>query len=218
MEFIRIIKLTFTFIKENYRSLLKSTLIPLITLMLLMLCESINTNSYVEILIQIISMFVYTVLAITAHRFVLLGSGSFSKWGIGSWSKREIFFFLHIIALILVFIPLMLLNFIPMIGGVIALIIYVWASSRLSLVFPGISIDKGVSFKISWWFTKNHQKLMLSVIVIVPVIFAIPALIVSFIPHSDIINQIITVAATIFEVAALSMAYQHIIQTEYAQG
>lgn len=158
---------------------------------------------------------IYAIFAITTHRVVLLGAESVPKWGVTSWSKRETYFILHLMGIGLVLFPLALLSVIPVIGSIAAIAIYLWLLSRLSLVFPGIAIDKGVTFKLSWKLTENYQIPVFLVILVPPILFSIPALLLQLAPYGWFLSNVFSSLIVVFEIAALSLAYQAIISTEY---
>jgi hypothetical protein len=105
-------------------------------------------------------------------------------------------------------IPIALIGIIPVVGAVAALVLICWVTGRLSLVFPGIAVDKGVSFKLSWEMTEGYQILMFLVVILFPIMLAIPAIILDFIPYTFLLSSFISTFVVVFQVAALSMAYQ----------
>ncbi len=147
-------------------------------------------NKYAYFSLYALSIGVQAIFAITTHRIVLLGPGSVSKWGITSWSERETYFVIDVLALSVLMIPMMSLASIPVIGLYVAPALTCWIFGRLSLVFPSIALDKGVSFKQSWELTKNHQLLMFLVVVIFPLMLAIPAVILDSMPYTFLLASL----------------------------
>ncbi len=137
----------------------------------------LDTPALIDWILYPFAWAIYAIFSIATHRMVLLGPESVPKWGITSWSKRETYFILHAVGIGLLLFPLALLGMIPIIGSVVAVTIYLWLLGRLSLVFPGIAIDKGVTFKLSWDLTANYQISILLVILVPPLILAIPTLV-----------------------------------------
>lgn len=156
MEIKKIILGAFGYIFQYKRELSKALLIPFVIYVALDFSALIKPNPVEAFLIAVLSIGIQTIFAITTHRMVLLGPTSVPKWGIYTWSKRETFFTLHIIGLGIIIIPIAFLSFIPTIGIIIAIALICWLLGRLSLVFPAIAIDQGVSFKYSWELTKKE--------------------------------------------------------------
>lgn len=218
MEFKKIIAGAFYYVSKNRSSLAKALAWPFTALIIISTIEYFANEGVFSYVLGIASIGIHAIFAITTHRIVLLGSDSVPTWGITSWTKRETFFVLHIIALALMAIPVMLLGFVPILGGLAALIIICWFAGRFCLVFPGIAVDKGVSFKISWELTAQYQLLMFLVVIVVPVLLAVPAIIISFIPYTFIITSLLSTFIIVFEIAALSMAYLLITTQAYENG
>ena len=82
---------------------------------------------------------------------------------------------------------------------------------------------------MSWDLTKDYQLLMLLVVIVCPVLLAIPSILLSLIPYPFILTNFVSTLVIVltnfvstlvivFEVAALSMAYQLITSEQYANG
>lgn len=202
------------------RPLAKALLVPFLLYMLLDTLELAELNIVFLILLDLATIIVQTVFAITTHRMILLGPNSVPEWGLFKWSKRETMFALYLVALRIIFI-LSAFVFAPIfapigVGGLALLIGFsAWLLSRLSLVFPAIAIDQGVSFKLSWQLTKHHQILMLFVIIVFPMLLFIPAAVVSALPYTLLLTSFLTAFATLFVVAGLSVAYRAIYKESY---
>ncbi len=218
MEFKKIIAGTFYYIFEYKRNLVRALAWPFIAFVFLDAIEYLEPEIALSFVVGALTIFVQTIFAITTHRIVLLGPESVSKWGLTSWTKRETYFFLHVIGLSLMIIPIVLLGFIPILGSIIALVIICWILGRFSLVFPGIAIDKGVSFRLSWKLTETYQLLMFLVVVVFPILLAIPTIILIWIPYTFLLSSLLSTFVIVFEVAALSMAYQLITTETYENG
>jgi hypothetical protein len=100
-------------------------------------------------------------------------------------------------------------------GIVISVILSMWLFGRLSLVFPGIAIDQGVSYKISWNLTKNYQLLMFFVVIVFPAMLLIPSVLIRIIPYTLLLSSILSTLATVFTIAALSVSYKMIYKEVY---
>jgi hypothetical protein len=129
----------------------------------------------------LISFLLSVIIAITIHRVLLLDDSGVSKWGNFKWTKRETTFTLYCLLIgIMMFISMLPILFlassVPMVAIGLGTFLLSFFLSRFSLVFPGISLDHEISFKKSFELTKNHQLLMIFVVIILPFVFMIPAL------------------------------------------
>ena len=225
MEFKKIAAGAFYYVGKYRVVLAKALAVPFIFLVALDAISFLDLDTATGYLINFISLFVNVIFAIIVHRVVLLGPDSISQWGFVSWSKRETFFLIHLIGIGLALLPSILLAYIPVLGPLLALIFMCWVLGRLSLVFPGIAIDKGVGFKISWELTKNHQMLMFLIVIVLPVLIALPFFaimtvisLVLEVPQIMYLKSLIMAAVLVFEIAALSMTYQLITEKEYGNS
>lgn len=198
------------------RQLSQALLIPLtLSILVNMASASDELNSFSSAVLTLLSIVVQTLFAITTHRIILLGPEAVPKWGLFKWSKRETFFALHLLGLGIISTLILMLVFIPFVGLLFASGLIIWGVGRLSLVFPGIAVDQGVTFKLSWAITKNHQMLMCLVVAVFPTLLLIPTIPLSFLPYSLPITSFLTAFATVFMVAALSVTYKVIYQNAY---
>lgn len=208
MEFKKVVAGAFVYVNENKKVLLKALCIPFAAFVLLDASTLMDLHPVLTWIFSALGIGVQAVFAITTHRVLLLGPGSVSPWGITSWTKRETFFVLHVIGLGLLMIPIALIGIIPVVGTIAALVLICWVTGRLSLVFPGIAVDEGVSFKLSWEMTEDYQMLMFLVVILFPIMLAVPVILLAFIPYTFLLSSIISTFVVVFQVAALSMAYQ----------
>ena len=227
MGFRKIAFGAFGYVYEYKYTLAKALLIPFALYMTLDAVEILEPSFIASIGFAIAYLMIQTLFAITTHRVILLGPESVPKWGVLKWSKRETFFALHILGLavltgilggMVTFLVSMLIPFANILGWGSALIFIgavAWLFARLALVFPAIAIDQGVSFKYSWKLTKNHQFLMVLVVVIFPALLLIPAYLLSSIQYSFILTSFLSSFATVFMVAALSVAYKMVCEEIY---
>ncbi len=218
MQLKKVIAGAFYYVYENRAALARALAWPFLAFVLIDAAYYLEVEGGMAFFIAVASIGIQTVFAITTHRVVLLGPGSVSKWGLTSWTKRETFFLLHIIALAFLVLPVFLLGLIPVLGSVAALVVACWLTGRLSLVFPGIAIDKGVSFKLSWKLTRSHQGLMFLVVIAFPILLAVPTVLFGFVPYTFFLSSLVSTFVIVFEVAALSMAYQLITDEAYGNG
>ena len=215
MHYSKVFLGAFGYVYEYRHALLKALSVPFILLLILDSTAFFERSTAVGILIFVLAIGVQTIFAINTHRVILLGPDSIPPWGIYKWSKRETLFIVHIFGLMLIMVPVLLLAFIPYIGWLVALCGMFWVAGRFSLVFPGIAIDQGVSFGESWKLTEKYQLLMFLVVIVFPIIVSIPVFLLQFLPYAFFATSIFTAFATVFIVAALSVAYKIISGKEY---
>jgi hypothetical protein len=190
----------------------RALLIPFFLYLLLDMTEYLEPIPFLSFSVGFAYLIVHTLFAITTHRIVLLGRESTPKWGILNWSKRETKFVLHMFGLGLMVIPLVVLGFVPVVGMILFLGVMFWFIGRLSLVFPAIAIDQGISFKYSWELTRNYQFLMVLVVIVFPLLLLIPSMLISMVPYTFIITSTLSTLSTVFMVTALSITYREICE------
>lgn len=215
MGFKEVVLAAIGYVIELKRPLSKALLVPFVLYILLDAADLQEPNSIASFSFWVLTIMVQTIFAITTHRMILLGPHSVPEWGMFKWSKRETYFALHVIGMGLLIVPVLVLAFIPVLGWLIGLGLMCWVLSRLSLVFPAIAIDQGVSFKYSWDLTRDKQLLMFLVVIVIPLVLIVPAILLSFIPYSFLVTSFLTTLATIFMVAALSVSYKLIYAETY---
>lgn len=205
------------YVLELKRPLAKALLLPFVFYLVIEIVAEFELNLTAYVFLTILSVLVQTIFAITTHRMILLGPQFVPEWGQLSWSRRETFFALHVVGLGLVLASVCLLWFIPVVGWILAIGLTIWLAARLSLVFPAIAINHGVTFGLSWKLTKNYQLLMMGVVIVFPLLFLIPIALFGLIPYTLLLTNFLEVFATVFMVAALSVAYK-VIYGEFYEG
>jgi hypothetical protein len=103
-------------------------------------------------------------------------------------------------------------------GIAVAIFLISWMMSRWSLVFPGIAIDKEISFELSWELTKDHQLLMFLVVIVFPVLLNIPTFFLEKLPKTIVLTIFLSTLSIVFTVAALSVSYQLIDKENYTNS
>ena len=212
MSIKRTILGAFGYVYEYRETFAKALLIPIIILIALETIPFPEVGLTPTILLAITSLFIYTILAITTHRIILLGPKSVPEWGMYFPQKRELNFILYSIALVLCMIPFGFLFLVPNIGWAIAIIGIVYISARLSLVFPAIATDQSWSFSDSWKATQSHQVLMMIVVAIFPFVISVPEYLLSELPYVEVLVSLLSAFTMVFVVAALSVAFQVITE------
>lgn len=195
----------------EYKAILFRTLIiPIIAIYALEIGNSSENLAMMSIPITILTLLIYTVIAVITHRVVLLGEGSIPKWGFNRWTKRETKFTIHLLAILLLVMAVGFLLIIPVVGLVIAPVILIYVAGRLSLVFPGIAIDDDISFQKSWGMTRNYQLIMIFVVIIFPLLTGLPEYLLSELPYAFVVLSIYNAIVTVLMVIILSVTYKYI--------
>jgi len=199
---------------ENRVALAKALALPFVLYLLLDVFRSNQPDSQLIAIVSMFGLLVQTLFAVTTHRITLLGAASVGEWGLLKWTMRETNFVLYGFGLGLIMVPIILLALIPGVGWVLMIMLMCWVIGRLSLVFPAIAADQPMSYLQSWRLTQNHQLLMFLVVVIFPLLLLIPVLLLSMLPYAYLLVSIVTMLATVFVVAALSVAYKVVLLAE----
>ena len=214
-------------------ALFKALLLPFIVINLCDLFIGVSRFAIFNYTLLIIGIFQTVVIAITTHRIVLLGSDAVPEWGTIKVSFREIYYALHVAGLIIigyimfkltpVFVPFISIfsfsSFLSVIVALCVLVCILWVLSRLSLVFPGIAVNQGVSFKLSWDMTQNHKLLILLAAAVFPItlyiLLSILNFILKFLPLGFVFTNFLAIVAWLLTIAMLSVAYRHIYAAFY---
>lgn len=229
---------------ENRNALAKALSVPFLIFCTIYSIEFFLPNTWYSFFAEWLAYVVDAIFAIITHRIVLLGPNAVPKWGLIKWTKRETWFVFYLLALFAITWGLFgsamyLLNnifgnsagigLLGIIFAVILVVLSVYFSARLALVFPSTAIDQRINFKSSWNLTDNHEGLMVLIVILVPVFFVIPSLLslYFFLPviyvilpdptnlsDLSIINlftQILGLGFTVFIIAALSVTYRYIM-------
>lgn len=235
-----ILKNTFASVFEKKDILFKALLIPTLLLMIFdYLLDTDLANLYISIPFFILSVLINITIAITTHRILLLKESQIPIWGLFKFTSREYKFLFATIGLLLfIFIPVFLLivassfvdniqidssigSIMIVIVAIAILISIVVIASRLSLVFPSISIEKNMTFKQAWSYTKNYKLLCFITIILFPALFSIIfglayGLVIGFLmklisPQLDVLYTILNVFINVFMISALSNTYKYIV-------
>ncbi|WP_041521842.1 hypothetical protein [Gilvimarinus agarilyticus] len=194
--------------------LAKALLLPMVAYLVLGFVSYLEAGIMLQVFVWLLSTVVEVLIAVTTHRIVLLGAGSVPAWGIFVPTAREWWFLLYLLGLTVLMGLVGMLVTIPVIGVVLWLLAALYLLSRLSLVFPAIAVDQPISFAASWQRTQQHQKLMLLVVIIVPVLVGTLSYLVGLVPYAYILGLLLWPVGLVFTVAMLSMAYLLIVQSE----
>jgi len=223
-------------ILDNYEVIGRALMIPIILLFILNFASTSFTPaeqnfSLMSIFFGFLSLLVDIVILITVHRILILGNESVPKWGIQKFEKREFDFFLKyiIVAIFFVIVTVTSTAFLQLFGinifASIFLTIVICSIfiSRVSLVFPAISVDTTMSFKESFEYTKDFKLLIFVTVIVFPVLFSfifggIYTLIIGVLVSNissvlNILLVLLSVIVSVFLVSALSNTYMYISET-----
>lgn len=221
---------------ENYEAIGKAIVIPTGLLLVLNFASTAMASpdknfSIASIFFIFLSLLVDIVILITVHRILILGNDSVPKWGIQKFEKREFTFFQKYLIIALSFVVVVVLT--TAIFQVIGINIFASIAfsmtvctvymSRVSLVFPAISVGTKMSFKDSFEFTRNFKLLIFVTVIIFPVVFSlviggiytfiISMLVASISSHMNLLMVLLNVVISVFLVSALSNTYMYISET-----
>lgn len=209
----------FGYLYHYKNELVKALLAPFIILFFVGWIEPEKISPLLSMLIALAALVAYLFLIVTTHRVILLGPNSVPRWGIYKITKREVRFALYSFVIIIVaMLPSVILVFIPVVGGIAFILGFSYLISRFSLVLPSIAIDQDLSFSDSWKVTKNYQLLMFVVVGIFPILLNILISLISFIPYTSLAVTVLSLLITVWTVAALSVAFQIIVEAEYKEN
>lgn len=208
MEIKRTIGGAFGYVYAYRTQFAKALVLPVTVIVALGAIPRHDLGVALVLVLTAVRLLVYSILAITTHRMILLGPQAVAEWGVYLPQKREFYFMLVSIGMGLTMVPFGVLTLIPVIGLVVAVIGMVYTLARLSLVFPAIATDRRWSFADSWKATQSHQVLMIVVVGIFPFILSVPGQLLSHIPHTRLAVNVLSAFTMIFIVAALSVAFQ----------
>ncbi|QOC22375.1 hypothetical protein IC757_15395 [Wenzhouxiangella sp. AB-CW3] len=156
-------------------------------------------------------------VAVVVHRVMLLGD-AVSRDRRPSWTFRETWFALHLFAVLIVVMLLLVLAAFPVIGWLLALLAIGYVVGRLSLVFPGISVDRAVSFGYSWRLTAGHGFSMFMLVAFIPCVLFIP---LAWMPDTwwgVPLRVALGFGIEIFAIACLSLAYHELTTRRWGQN
>ncbi|MHC3994427.1 hypothetical protein ACXWTF_06320 [Thiomicrolovo sp. ZZH C-3] len=174
---------------------------------------------------------IYIMVAISCHRIFILGENSIPKWGLYKFTKREWLFLLNGILLGLLIILISFAVFtldasMESIGFIVsATIIGVISSiiiSRVSLVFPAISVDRKITLSDAWYFTRQYRLFVYFSVILFPVLFSfvfgfvygLAIKLISSIIHYELffLYSVLNIVIAVITISALSATYKIIIE------
>ena len=226
---------------EKYMVLIKALTIYLVFMIIL---DYVNLNNIIYVagnaeiksgflffITAAASWAIYIMVAISCHRIFILGENSIPTWGLYTFTKREWLFLLNgfLLGLMIMFIAFAAISlgfsfdytgFILslMLAGVISSIFI----SRVSLVFPAISVDKEITFADAWNFTKQYRFFVYFSVILFPVLFSLVfgfayglaiKLISAIIDYElFFLHTILNIVIAVITISTLSASYKMIIE------
>lgn len=199
---------------EHRAALAKALAWPFVVYLLLEVLVQWSQSNTTVVVAGLMAFMVQTLFAVTTHRVVMMGGGAVPEWGLRGWTMRETNFVLYGFILGLMLLPLGLLMIVPYVGPLLMIMSMAYVVGRLSLVFPAIATDQPITFTDSWRMTESHQLLMVLVVVVIPLVLALPVVFMTTTPLARTVASILMLPVTVVVVAALSIAYQVIRQEQ----
>ncbi|ADG94503.1 hypothetical protein Arnit_2855 [Arcobacter nitrofigilis DSM 7299] len=241
-----IIKRTLDLLFEKKYILMRALFIPFLILSII---EYYSTHIMISkstfYILTALSFLVTIVMSINVHRILLLSEEETPKWGVYKFGQREISFILKGIGLgllmalvffLVYFISLFIGKFIQGFFGsnvayfynilvVVVLVGFIgMITSRISLIFPSIAIDKPLDFGDALALSKNYKLLVFMMVIIFPILFAtvvsfVYGLVIKFLMaliSSDlsILYSLLNIFVTVFTIGFLSVTYEYIISKQ----
>ena len=189
-----------------------------------------NFGFFAKIIYELLHATIFTLLAVTCHRLVLLGRESVPKFGILSLSMREVRFFSWII--LGVICGYLIMNATKMVAflifksdnwffvlQVIFIPLWLYIYSRLSVVLPATAIDKKADLAWAWNITKTNgvRLMIISAVIMLSVllvsVMAVGTVIYFIFNKGALFNLSLSFSgylAVIVDIIALSFAYKYL--------
>lgn len=185
---------------------------------------------FLAVIIDFASLFLWPIIAVTWHRFILIGDAPSGRFNL-SFGRREARFLLFSIFLVLLFMPggilMIVANAMPqtmsssLLGffGLLLLFVSLYFFVRLSLLLPAVSVDDPVNPRLVLERTRGNFWRLAAVLVlaVLPVLVVAVLLtgLISLGPVAALLALIAIALVSIFfavvNVAVLSIAYRELI-------
>ncbi|HSG89379.1 MAG TPA: STAS/SEC14 domain-containing protein [Pseudomonadales bacterium] len=161
----------------------------------------------------VLSIVLYVLMAVNIHRLVLLGAGAVPPLGLGGWGLREWrysgWWWLQWIAASFAFLMLAPLTQLGAAGMVVAVLGASWVAGRMTMVLPGIAIDRPLGLRSAWRLGQGAGFRLAVLTVGVPVagaLLLIPLSQASLLPVR-IFSTVLSDLVVAWAVAATSLAW-----------
>ncbi|MBZ5488687.1 hypothetical protein HW452_14260 [Halomonas aquamarina] len=166
---------------------------------------------------EFISLVSYTLLAIIVIQTVL--QDNVNGFGFGLfWRKRETRFLLHQLGLIALLIPVSFLGFIPGIGSWLVMLMAGYLFSRFALVFPGIALNQGITFRVAWKLSQRYQLSVFTLAALLPGIGMVITDLLLIDLYSLPLKFILDFVLSVFFIIAMALLYRNIVLRAASQN
>ena len=176
-----------------------------------------------------LSAIILTLFAVTCHRIVLLDETATPRFGIHTWSKREMRFLGWTVVGYLFFLVIMII--IGLIVGAIpglvntsdvSLLIYAmllpssYMLARLSILLPATAVDERHDMKWAWDITANNGWRLTVIVALLPVLLGFIGVFISDFTEIEaplilrFIGHFLSYSLVAVEIAALSVSFQYL--------
>lgn len=211
---LRIFNESIGILSQNWRGLLEVLAIPIAAYCLLTLLDSGEEITLLSVAVGLVGLVLHVMIAVTTHRVAILGLVSVSISSVLNWTQRETLFFAYAVA-IEVFVYLM--QFTPVLLILPMLLLFVYMTARLSLIFPSIALDRPVSLSKAWRLTEHYGWDMFLIVVLYPVLLFMPVTVIFGLLQSDhlfvkLLSDVFYILITMITITMLSLAYREIIK------
>ena len=113
MDFFKVIAGASLYMLEYRKALFQALIIPFALTFVVNMLQGPGLGGGVQLLLGVITLMLYTIIAVNAHRILLLGPGAVPRWGFAKWTQRETRFALRFFLLIFGVTVLIMLLAIP---------------------------------------------------------------------------------------------------------
>lgn len=216
----QIVKSAVSLLILNWKSFVARLWVSAVLLLVIDVGSAYVVEGWLYWVLSAASIVVYVIFAVITHRLYLLGEREAASTTLLTWGKRETYFLFCLLGIGIGFVVVMGLLALLSIAvsfpylWLIALLFVLYVVARLSLVFPAAAVDQGLTFADSWGLTKNHQFLVLAIVIGVPIIFAVASALLSFVPNSLLLNLVIGLVLGVIGIGCLSLTYREIAVEE----
>lgn len=172
----------------------------------------------------LLSIPMYLMMAINVHRLVLLGEAAVPRFGFGPWGMREWRFlgwtWLQSMAASFAFVVLSPLNSIGMVGLAAAIGGAAWVAGRMSMMLPGIAIDRPLDLRSGWRLGQREGLRLVVVAVALPIasmglLWPLSSI---TLPPLEIVIAVVANVVTCWLVACTSLVWQQLQPGATAAG
>lgn len=175
-----------------------------------------------RLLLSVISLVLYTVIAVTVHRTIILGPGSVPEWGLWPLSSRELRFAIYFVGVSLILsliqVPGAFLSYVPVflsdyeVLATLGKYLWFFATSflcaRFFLVFPSIAVDETPTLGDAWEATQGHALMIFLVVILVPTAVYESAGLLVHVPLVSHLWAAVEMFLLVIFIATLSVAYR----------